>query len=88
MPDLVDLGGLLIVLAEDHAALGVVENVAALLGRVGVVDRRHDGAGTQRTQVGERPLRARARQERDAVARANAERDQTSRDLAHRHPEL
>ena len=45
--DLIDLGGLLGVLAEDHPAPSVVEDVAAFLGRVGVVDRRDDGARAQ-----------------------------------------
>ena len=88
VPNLLDLRRLLGVLAEDHPALGVVEDVAALLGRVGVVDRRDDRAGAERAEIGQRPLRPRAREDRDAVAGMDPERDQAARDLAHRHAEL
>ena len=69
-------------------APGVLEDVAALLGRVGVVDRRDDGARAEGAQVGERPLRARAGRGSRRGRRADAERDQAARDLADRRPEL
>ena len=85
---LLDLGDLLGVLAEDRADAGVGEDVLALLGRVGLVDRDDGRAGAQRAEVGQRPLRARAGEDRDVVAALDAERGEPAGDLADRAAEL
>jgi len=74
--DLCDLRRLGGVIAKHQARLGMPEHVGALLRRVGVVDRRHDRAGTERAAVGQRPLRRGQAEDRDSVARLDAKADQ------------
>ena len=76
------------VLDDDRAGAGVVDHVAALLGRVRVVDRHDDDAGGQQGGVGQRPFRARLAQQRHAVAGLEAERDEAAGQLADRVAEL
>ena len=84
----VDLGDLRGVLAEDGADARVGEDVLALLGRVGVVDRDDRRAGAQGAEVGERPLRARAGEDRDVVAALDPELGEPAGDLVDRAAEL
>ena len=67
---LAELGHLLVVLGEDHAALGVGEDVADVLGDGRGVDRRGGAAGAHDREVGEDPLDAGARGDADALLRA------------------
>ena len=85
---LVDLGDLCGVLAEHRAHLGMGEDVLALLGRVGLVDRDDGRPGAQRAEVGQRPLRAGAREDRDVVAALDPELGEPAGDLAGRASEL
>ena len=74
--DLTDLGQLLLVLDDDHLGVGVLEDVGALLGRVGLVDRHHGGADRERRVVEVGPLGMRVAQDRDAIAFLDPERDE------------
>jgi hypothetical protein len=59
-------------LADDDVGLGVLDDVATLLARVREVDGDDDRARGERAEVGERPFRARAGEERDAIAGRDA----------------
>ena len=78
-----DLGGLLGVLGEQEARLGVARHPLALLGRVGGVDRDDDAGGAADAEAGVRPLRPGGAQDRSAVALRQAEIDQPAGDLGH-----
>jgi hypothetical protein len=54
---LCDFRELLGVLAERNAAVGVRENVPALVRRIAVLDGGDDRARAERAEVGQRPLR-------------------------------
>ncbi len=56
-------------------------STCALLGRIGVVDRRDDRPGAQRAEVAQCPFRSGRAEDRDAVARLDPERDQSTGDL-------
>jgi hypothetical protein len=83
--DLLELRG---VLEDDRAGARVVDHVAALLGRVGVVDGNDDEAGGEQRGVGERPLGPCLAQQRDPVAGLQAERGEPAGELPHRRAEL
>ncbi len=68
------------VVAEDHACAGVVEHVTDFLGGIGVEDRDQRRTHQHRPDVGLRPLRAGARENRHPVARADAEIQQSAGD--------
>ena len=75
-----DLGELVGVLADDRARLRVLEHVAALLRRVGVVDR-HDGRPRrERAAVHERPFGTRRAEQGDPIAGTDPERAEPARD--------
>ncbi len=74
--DLADLLHLFLVLDDADLGVGVLEDVGALLGRVGLVDRHDRGADRERRVVEVGPLGAGVAEDRDAVAFLDAERDQ------------
>jgi hypothetical protein len=84
--DLVDLGELRFVLDDHRPGVGVLENVLALLRRVGLIDRDDGGAHAESGEVEVGPLGSCVGQDRDLVALLDPELDQaegeTLRDLA------
>jgi hypothetical protein len=69
-------------------SFSALEDVLALLGGVGLVDRNDRGARAQRAQVNQRPLRPGAGEDRDVVAALDAQRREPACDLAHGSAEL
>ena len=86
--DLLDLGELMLVLAEREASARVRQDVAALLRGVRVIDRHDRRPGRQGRAVRERPLVPRLGQQRHTVARRDAERHEAAGELANGVPEL
>ena len=86
--NLLDLGHLLGVLAEHHLGVGVTKHVLALLGRVGLIDRRHDGSRAEARRVGDGPFRTRIGQDRDAIPRLDPNADQPPGQVTRRLNEL
>ncbi len=70
------LGELDVVLDEDQHGVRVVDDVAAVLGQVGLVDADRDRPDRHQRRVGEDPRIAGVGQDADLVALADAERDQ------------
>ena len=68
---------LLLILDEDHHHPRVLEDELALLRGVRLVDGDGDRAGERGSQVGDRPLDARAREDGNHLSLPHAERDQT-----------
>ena len=79
--DLADLGQLLGVLDEDRSRVRVLQDVLALLGRVGLVDRDERPARREDAEAGVAPLGAGVREDRDLVPGLEAEVDQPEGDL-------
>jgi hypothetical protein len=81
VPDLADLGELLLVFDEDRPRLRVVRDVVDLLGRVRLIDRDRAGARRQDPEVGVGPLRPGVGEDGDLVALLDPEVDQAEGDL-------
>ncbi len=73
---LAQFGELLLVLGEDQHRARVLQDVLALLGRVGLVDGHRHGRREADAQVAQRPLQARAGEDGDHLALLHPERDQ------------
>jgi hypothetical protein len=73
-----DLGGLVGVRREDRHGARIAEDVRGLFGGEVRVDRHVGDARRETGEVGDDPLRAVGRENRDAIARAHAERIEPS----------
>jgi hypothetical protein len=71
------------VLDDDDLGVGVLEDVAALLGGVGLVDRHHRGADRERGEIEVGPLRPRVAEDRDPVALLDSEGDEAEGERPH-----
>jgi len=78
----VELPPLVEVLDEQELQLRVVDDVAHLVGQVGLVDRDRDPARAQDPHVAERPLRARVREDPAGLALLEALPQERQPDLA------
>ena len=67
-----DLVELLLVLGEDHARRGIVDEIFDLDRRIGRIDPGRDAAGAEDAHVGIHPLGNRVRDDRGDVARLEA----------------
>ena len=79
-----DLGQLLRVLDETDTRLGVREDVAALVRKIGLIDRNRDATRRIDREIGVDPLRSGPGQDGDLVPRREAAVDQPGGDLADR----
>ena len=80
-----DLRELLVVLDQDAAGFGVLEDVLHVACGARRVDRRANGADQSQREVEQRPLERRAPEEGERISPGNAQREEAVGELVH-HP--
>ncbi len=75
-------------IGEDQPRAGMFENVAQMVQRLRRVDRDDDAARKKRAEIGDDPVHAVMRDQRDSIARAQAGIPNRARDALHAVDEL